>query len=258
MPRRRRWFVLGWIGLALAAAACTRAAAPTGDVVGATGSSDPGASGAPEANGASSGRVASSELLRPTVVTSTKTDAVAYDVGAGASALSIDILPMGAIRWPKVRTPAGTLVTTGAPTGTMGASDIGWVSWKIPSPQAGRWTIAWSCGAAPCDPGRIATTHVRVAQVFESLYPLAPFEVDGDGLRVSLDASASRDLDGSLGKVRWAFGDGARAKGPYATHRYDAPGTYLITCVVIDDAGARQYAWSEVTVGSGRPSATPA
>jgi hypothetical protein len=40
-------------------------------------------------------------------------------------------------------------------------------------------------------------------------------------------------------RVLWRFGDGGRASGARATHRYRRPGRYIVTAIVIDDDGAR-------------------
>jgi len=241
-------------GLLVAASACSNGvSAPV-----TTSAPVTGASGPTTTHGATPGTVASTTVLTPMVVRTSRGLTMAYVVEEGVSALSIDTAASRAIRWPKVRTPSGALVGDDEPSGTVGEAGRVSASFKIPAPEQGRWTIAWTCGAEPCRPTRIAARAGRVVEVFQSLYPLAPFDVSGDGLRVALDASASRDLDGSLGSVRWAFGDGARAKGPHATHRYDAPGTYLVTCVVIDDAGARELRWAEVTLGTGPTTSSPA
>ena len=57
-------------------------------------------------------------------------------------------------------------------------------------------------------------------------------------LVVSFDASASADPDGSIASYAWDFGDGTTGNGAATTHTYTAAGTYSVTLVVMDDAGA--------------------
>ena len=58
------------------------------------------------------------------------------------------------------------------------------------------------------------------------------------GDTLSFDASASRDLDGTIGEYRWDFGDGTTAGGAAVDHVYDKPGTYQVSLTVVDDAGS--------------------
>ena len=56
---------------------------------------------------------------------------------------------------------------------------------------------------------------------------------------VVLDASASRDPDGSIAAFAWDFGDGAAAPngGPAPSHVFSRPGNYDITLALTDDEG---------------------
>ena len=57
-------------------------------------------------------------------------------------------------------------------------------------------------------------------------------------LRVTLDGSASADLDGDIIMYRWDLGDGSPpVSGPSLDHDYLAPGAYLVTLTVTDHEG---------------------
>ncbi len=58
------------------------------------------------------------------------------------------------------------------------------------------------------------------------------------GDTVGFDASASRDLDGTISAYHWDFGDGATAEGETVDHVFAKPGTYQVALTVTDDAGS--------------------
>ena len=71
-------------------------------------------------------------------------------------------------------------------------------------------------------------------------------------LAVALDASASRDPDGSITSYGWIFGDSSTGSGgPAASHTYQSPGTYTITLNVVDDRGTVGSTTRTVTVSVG-------
>jgi YVTN family beta-propeller protein len=73
--------------------------------------------------------------------------------------------------------------------------------------------------------------------------PLASFSVQPTrarpGVPVSLDASASKDPDGSIAAFSWNFGDNQSASltTPKALHTYAKPGTYTTTLTATDNEG---------------------
>src|SRR5688572_31936384 len=59
---------------------------------------------------------------------------------------------------------------------------------------------------------------------------------------VAVDASSSRDSDGSITSYAWDFGDGATGSGVTATHEYQIVGLYSVRLTVTDNDGANAAA----------------
>ena len=79
------------------------------------------------------------------------------------------------------------------------------------------------------------------------------------GMPVQFDASSAVDIDGSVVRYDWDFGDGHTALdgGPTPSHTYTEPGTYIVTLTVTDNEGAStQTVFTGGTVlGHGTPGA---
>ncbi|MDX1746272.1 MAG: PKD domain-containing protein, partial [Halobacteriales archaeon] len=77
------------------------------------------------------------------------------------------------------------------------------------------------------------------------------------GQPLTLDASGTRDPDGSITSYDWEFGDGTVVTdGPATvTHQYTAFGTYTVAVTAEDDDGARRTATVEVPVENRPPDA---
>lgn len=62
------------------------------------------------------------------------------------------------------------------------------------------------------------------------------------GQDLVLDASGSRDPDGTPKDWQWSFGDGTTGQGERVLHRYAEPGRYALTLGVSDDSGVSSSA----------------
>lgn len=81
--------------------------------------------------------------------------------------------------------------------------------------------------------------------------PVASFTVAADGLKASVDGTASSDPDGTISAYEWDFGDGSPSvAAPTASHTYAAAGTYHVTLTVTDDAGSSAQLAQHVAVGA--------
>ena len=100
----------------------------------------------------------------------------------------------------------------------------------------------------------VATAELRVSgnQLPEAVISASPNSVRVDDL-VSFDATASSDPDGEISRYSWSFGDGGRAEGELATHRYNNPGIYEAFLEVTDNNGGKSFDAIIVTVGDHEP-----
>ena len=57
-------------------------------------------------------------------------------------------------------------------------------------------------------------------------------------LEITFNGTGSGDADGMITGYEWDFGDGTDNAGEKVTHIFYDPGVYLVTLVVVDDAGA--------------------
>ncbi len=78
--------------------------------------------------------------------------------------------------------------------------------------------------------------------------PVAAFSTHAEQLKVTVDATDSRDPDGTVTDYRWTFGDGATGSGVTASHDYQQAGTYPVTLTVTDDDGATHSLTRQVGV----------
>jgi PKD repeat protein len=68
-------------------------------------------------------------------------------------------------------------------------------------------------------------------------------------LTVALDGSESSDVDGTIARYAWNFGDGQTATGSASlSHVYHAPGNYAATLTAIDNSGEKSSATQTIEV----------
>ncbi|PCC34446.1 PKD domain-containing protein [Glutamicibacter sp. BW77] len=114
--------------------------------------------------------------------------------------------------------------------------------------QAGSYTVTLTVtdnlGATA-----VISQVIDVETAPQNAEPVAVFEVEADGLSVSVDGSGSSDPDGTIQSYAWDFGDGsAVAEGVSVSHSYAQSGTYTISLTVTDDAGATSVVTRQVAV----------
>ena len=85
--------------------------------------------------------------------------------------------------------------------------------------------IDLTCGQAPANRSPVAVAKANVT-------------VGTAPLTVNLDASASRDPDGTIAAYRWTYTGGGTATGVKPTVTLSTPGTYTFTLTVTDNDGA--------------------
>ena len=96
-----------------------------------------------------------------------------------------------------------------------------------------------------------------------NLSPVASFTCSPSSghspLRVSVDASASHDSDGTIVTYQWDFGDGGNGTSVTASHTYTTTSnhTYSITLTVTDDSGAQATDTHAVSVTPPPPNSPP-
>ena len=82
--------------------------------------------------------------------------------------------------------------------------------------------------------------------------PVANFTVNpttgSAPLTVYVNATSSYDTDGHITSWRWSFGDGGSGYGETTSHRYVAPGTYIINLTVTDNQGDVDTCYYSVVV----------
>ncbi|MCO6449988.1 MAG: PKD domain-containing protein [Caldilineales bacterium] len=61
----------------------------------------------------------------------------------------------------------------------------------------------------------------------------------------------------SIISYRWEFGDGFAAEGPTAQYAYNAPGVYLVTLAVVDEAQNRSQSQVQMTISQPQATQTP-
>jgi len=74
------------------------------------------------------------------------------------------------------------------------------------------------------------------------------------GAWAQFDGSSSTDSDGTIVSYAWNFGDGSTDTGVGVWHRFNTPGTFIVTLTVTDDDGATDTMTQAVQAGTSNQS----
>jgi PKD repeat protein len=107
------------------------------------------------------------------------------------------------------------------------------------------------------DDGAVSYKGVKV--IVGNSPPVAIIDADLAHVRtwenVTLNASGSYDIDGNIATYMWDLGDGASVKGVNISYNWSDDGTYTVTLVVTDTAGARR-SWTSRSSRTSPPRST--
>lgn len=104
--------------------------------------------------------------------------------------------------------------------------------------------------------GYTGTSSVQVTTA--NTAPVPSFTATLNNLTVAVDASGSKDPDGSIASYAWDFGDGLQGVGQTATHTYASTGTYPVRLTVTDNLNTETSLTKSVTVTAANASPTAA
>ncbi len=143
--------------------------------------------------------------------------------------------------------------TSTDPDGTI----VGW-AWDFGDTTTGNGaTVAHSYAAAgqytvtltvTDNRGGTATVSHAVTVLAPNVKPTGAFTWTADDEKLSFDASASADTDGTIESYEWEFGDGESGSGKTPSHTYAASGTYTVKLTVTDDRGGKDTVSHDIAV----------
>jgi|GEM_PF-1895308 len=99
------------------------------------------------------------------------------------------------------------------------------------------------------------TSAPDLLEVLNNRTPIAKFDVapkiGAPNTTYSFDALSTTDLDGTVVRYEWDFGDGKKGIGPIVKHKYGKVGTFDVTLSAIDNDEATGTATAPVNVKAG-------
>lgn len=143
--------------------------------------------------------------------------------GTGPATARVKVWAMGTVE-PSAWTTTGT-TTLAAPDGT---------------------TAVAAYNASGANTNTVTFDDLTVKAI--NVNPTASFASTTSDLSLDVNAGGSSDVDGTIAKYDWNFGDGATATGATATHAYTAAGSYPVTVTVTDNRGATSTSTNTVTI----------
>jgi hypothetical protein len=160
-----------------------------------------------------------------------RTDAVRFEINMYAPPIESYLL-----------SPGGQKVTPDSPG--SGYDEVGSQAiYFIKDPEVGTWSLVLR------SPSGWQQVLARAIPIDIPQDPVAKMQLTRiDAYTVSVTSEGSSDSDGRIAQYEWGFSDGTYVEGPSATHRYGAPGEYVVTLMVTDDQGLKGFAWSRVDV----------
>ncbi len=129
--------------------------------------------------------------------------------------------------------------------------------WRIGGDNLNSWNANNAYFAGTIDEAAVYPVELSAAQVTAHYFaspaavnapPVASFTYTTDGAKVTFDATASSDPDGTVSAYAWDFGDGSTGTGATPAHTYTASGTYSAKLTVTDNRGATDSATQNVSV----------
>ncbi|MFT4297059.1 MAG: PKD domain-containing protein [Micropruina sp.] len=112
-------------------------------------------------------------------------------------------------------------------------------------PAAGSYTVTLT---VTDNRGGTATVTHAVTVLGPNQLPTASFSWTADDEKLSFDAGASADPDGTIASYAWDFGDDKTGTGKTPTHSYPASGSYTVKLTVTDNRGGEHTVSHTVTV----------
>ncbi len=115
------------------------------------------------------------------------------------------------------------------------------------------------CGASRPAPFRFPVPSAPAPKPVPNTGPVASFTVTrlpGPGNQVRLDASGSRDADGSINEYRWSRGATALGRGKVLVAPLGAGSSAQVTLTVVDNNGATASSTRSVSLGNRQPRIT--
>ena len=152
--------------------------------------------------------------------------------------------------------PDGTLLTSGAVSSALSLIGGGYTAsvpvvfdtslnlWiGIYNPIGGEPSGLWSLNVTALDSATPVNSGSAVKAIqIQNAPPVATFTGSSNnvftGGTVTLDATSSSDIDGTIVSYLWDFGDGSTGSGATASHSYANGGTYTVRLTVTDNQGA--------------------
>ncbi len=120
-----------------------------------------------------------------------------------------------------------------------------WIMGNLNDEEIGDAIRLWISGDSISDlpPTEPPTSNFPPTAEFVWQTTVVPWEI-------SFDAENSTDLDGSIKKYEWDFGDGTKAEGQPIKHIFPGDGQYVVRLTVTDDKGVTSTKTQTIQVGN--------